>query len=191
MLSENARSSARLNLNSKTAGLWTLDLNDGELVTKHIIDLSSTGIALKVPGGFELKKGQIIDVKLTFSFGQRTLKTKGQVMWFKRASETRTGIFNHVGIHFTEKNLELDQVVTGFINSTLLQERAGSAGQHFQYEKRESVKAQSALGVISLAVLIGMFLTVAFFHEKMHPEQALSKQIEMAPIWKNLKFPSN
>lgn len=172
---------------------WVLTVNDGELVTNHLLDLSPTGFSFKAPRKTSFKKGQKLTINLKLESETPDIQCDGHVVWLKNADETTHGTSHHLGVHFENLPAHADQVIMKRINKGFLEDRRREVAHglrepmSFRQQTRKQNMINPILGIITASVILAALATASFFYERAHQDDNLASRIQKSSFWKKNK----
>jgi hypothetical protein len=188
MAIQEQRHTGRLSRKDETH--WVLNINNGELVTKNVVDLSPRGLAFKAPKKADYKRGQRIQVNLKLEHEAPEVECTAEVVWVKPAEETLTGTSHHLGLQFVDLPAQADEAIMKRMNKIMLDQRRREVSEG----KKESVAKRMdsqpiqfmnpVVGMITVAILIGAFMAAVLYHESHFPQDTLAYKFQTAPFWK-------
>jgi len=188
---KNQRQTSRLSRDGESQ--WILNINNGELVTRNVVDLSPRGLAFKAPRKADFRKGQRLQVNLKLEHEMPEVECTAEVVWVKPAEETLAGTSHHLGLHFVDLPAQADELIMGRMNRLLLAQRRREIREGRKESVIVAIQAtpiqfmNPVVGMIAAAILIGAFLAAVIYHERNFPQDTLAFKIQSAPIWQNQK----
>ena len=178
---ENRRHNYRIASYEDREQVWTLDINEGELVTRSVVDLSPTGIAFKAPRSVTFQRGQTIQMKLQLGTDWE-IDCLGRIVWFRENTQNKGG-FGHFGVEFISLKNGHSKTITQKIEEVLSQ---GIRIQQVGKKNLENIKRlEGAMGLVTAAILMAVFLAASFYYTQRFPEKTLAYQFKNAPFWQS------
>src|SRR5665213_1486598 len=74
----NLRSTPRLP--RKSSDYWQVNINNDELITRNIVDLSPMGLSFKAPLRSNFELGQTINIEVKLA-PEKTFEVEGKIVW--------------------------------------------------------------------------------------------------------------
>lgn len=169
----NLRATPRLS--RKIEDLWQVNINNDELITRNIINISPEGIAFKAPQRVKFMLGQVVRAFVRLA-PDREFECEGKVVWVKD---------QNYGIHFFNFPLSYDTCVMRAIHESELSQHqngefklVGVREENRELQRKRMVS--STLDLILIALMTMAFIAVAVFHEKNNQEISFQKVLERA-----------
>jgi hypothetical protein len=171
-------------LDRRLFDIWQLAVNNDELITRHIINISPTGLSFKAPARVKFALGQFLKVAIRLT-AEKSYDCEARVVWVKDGQ---------YGVHFTFCPLSYDAFVMKTIHEQDIAAHADELAQisnrkgllkTLRIESRDKQKKAILLSTLDL-ILVGVF-TMAFIVVAVNHEQKTSSYSLEKVITKNLE----
>lgn len=179
---ENLRATPRLS--RRESDSWQLYINNDELITRNVVDVSPQGLSFKAPSRSQFVPGQTLKIEVRLA-PEKHFETEAKVVWARD---------NHFGLKLSK----VPQFIDAFIMKTLQeiaiksQEFVDNAGiRHPLFEREPVAKAlrvlrrsqktiesneviSSAMALFTVAAMTAALVLAAYMHQQKFPEDKLS-----------------
>jgi hypothetical protein len=167
--------------------LWQLSLNDDNLITRNIVNISPGGLSFKAPMSAFIENGQIVKFKLTLKPGE-AFEGEGQIRWSRKPND-KLGQMGLFGFQFLNIPTAADSLIMKEINDSLLRARrhlieegvlSPSLNRNEKTKKSIRARLASLFGGIVAATLIVAFFAALWIQEHAHPQDSIAETFNKA-----------
>jgi hypothetical protein len=187
MNQSNNRNTPRLPRQSKD--LWQIHINHDELITRHIMNMSPTGLSFKAPQRVHFEEGQKVQLFVQVS-PTETFECEAKVVWQQD---------QQYGLRFSKIPQYFDAWIMKAINEFFLETKAATAGWAPSFDTSSFRGAQrglernnflySAMGLAMIAVMTVAFIASLFISQHRYPEYNISNIFQRALLQKAMNGP--
>jgi len=153
--------------------VWQVNINNDELITRNIVDLSPSGLSFKAPQRSQFEPGQVITLKVNLGT-EKSFEVEGKIIWTKD---------KQFGLKFSKVPVFIDTFIMKAIQEWALRpslevdSRVAESLSIFR-SSRKKIEANwllsTTMALITVAAMTAALVTAAYIHQQRHPEESLS-----------------